>query len=117
MTDFRPKPTSEIYRLLTTRASYFSDRPRCPVGKQSISDEGSSRRVPGQLLLDIELVGLGQIGQQRQALGKGSPVLAKLIRRPRPLHRPTPSSLGVGGYGLEADSIIADGQNAQLRGQ
>jgi hypothetical protein len=43
-------------------------------------------------------------------------VLAKLIHRPQPPHRPTPSSLGTGGYGLEADLVISDGQNAQLRG-
>jgi hypothetical protein len=70
----------------------------------------------GELRGQAELAGVRQIGQQRQVLGQERPARAKLIRRPQPLHRSTPSSLGTGGYGLEADFVISDGQNAQLRG-
>ena len=40
----------------------------------------------------------------------------KIIRRPQPLYRPIPSNLGAGGYGLEADCVISDGQNAEPGG-
>jgi hypothetical protein len=70
----------------------------------------------GELRGQAELAGVRQIGQQRQVLGQERPMLAKLVHRPQPPHRPTLSSLGTGSYGLEADFVISDGQNAQLRG-
>jgi hypothetical protein len=44
-------------------------------------------------------------------------MLAKLFDRPQPPHaHPRPPTHGTRGYGLKADLVISDGQNAQLRG-
>jgi hypothetical protein len=44
----------------------------------------------GELRGQAELAGVRQTGQQRQVLGQEHPARAKLVRRPQPLHRPTP---------------------------
>jgi hypothetical protein len=46
----------------------------------------------GELRGQTKLARVGQVGQQRQVFRQERPVLAKLARRPQPLHRPTPSS-------------------------
>ena len=71
----------------------------------------------GELRGQAELAGVGQVGQQRQVLGAERPALAKLVRRPLPLHRRRPHPVpGQAGYGSGTASVTLLGQNAQLRG-
>ena len=69
----------------------------------------------GELRGQAELAGVGQVGQQRQVFRRERPALAKLVRRPQPLHRPAPSAPDRRATGSEAGRHLL-GQNAQLRG-
>jgi hypothetical protein len=70
----------------------------------------------GELRCEPELAGVRQVRQQRQIFSPERPTLAKLLRRPQPLH-PPPRPLGRAELQIRlgpGHPIL--GQNAQLRG-